>query len=76
MHNTAVYYNKQDYRIFVSFRGQSLQLAGIDGALLIKPLLDGRPFRPSLFQCAFLLLSALRTIKRSLQGVTVIRTLA
>jgi len=32
MRNTAVYFNEQDYRIFVSFRGQSLQLAGIDDA--------------------------------------------
>jgi hypothetical protein len=74
MRNRAVNVNKHDYLIFVSFIGQSLQLVGIYGALLIKPLFYGRPFGPSLFQCVFLRLSALRFINYRLQGVTVFRT--
>jgi hypothetical protein len=73
MRNRAVNVNEQDYMIFVSFLGQRLQLAGIYGALLIMPLFYGRLFGPSLFQCVYLRLSALRFINCHLQGVTVFR---
>ncbi len=74
MRNREVNSNEQDYQIFVSFIGQILQPAGNYGALLIKPLFYGRPFDPSLFKCAFILLSALLCFQWRLQGVTVFRT--